>query len=71
MRLLELRKQSRADQTVIAQAVGISQSFYSQLETGARTPSVPILRRLAAYFSVTVDELLSEPATQQEAKSHA
>jgi transcriptional regulator with XRE-family HTH domain len=55
----ELR-QVRGDRTQkeMAQLLGISQTYYGQLELGVRTPSFALLRRMSAVFQISGDQLL-------------
>ena len=41
----------------LAQAAGISAAYLSQIERGARKPSVSVLRRLAQALGVTLDDI--------------
>lgn len=44
----------------LARAVGITQSYVARLETGKSRPSLPVAKRIAAYFgnAVTRDMIL-------------
>lgn len=53
-----LRKVKKVTQKEIADFLGVSNSAYSQYETGTREPSLDILTKLADYFGVTVDDIL-------------
>lgn len=55
-----LRKQKGLSQQDVADAVSVARSTYTQYETGARSPSVDVLKKLADYFGVTTDILLSD-----------
>lgn len=46
-------------QVELAQAVGVSQAFISGIVKGYKLPSVPLLKRIADYLQVTVDEIIS------------
>lgn len=44
--LKELRKARRLSQSALAERAKIHDSYVSQIESGERTPSVPVLHRL-------------------------
>ena len=45
-------------QTELAERVQVQQSTISMIETGERTPSLPMMIRLATALGVTVNDLL-------------
>jgi DNA-binding XRE family transcriptional regulator len=45
-------------QQQLAAAAGISKPYISQIEGEARTPSIDVIKRLAAALAVDVDDLL-------------
>jgi transcriptional regulator with XRE-family HTH domain len=45
--------------------IHVRQSTISQIETGERTPSLPMLIRIAAALGVTVNDLISEEALSE------
>jgi transcriptional regulator with XRE-family HTH domain len=51
-RLRRLRTAAGLSQGTLARRVGLSTSYISLLENDQRQPSMPVLHRLAAYFSV-------------------
>lgn len=53
-----LRKEMGVSQKVVAKAIGITLSAYSNYEQGLREPSNEILVKLCKYFNVTADYLL-------------
>ena len=70
----------KTKQTDVADAIGVTRAYYTQLESGARRPSLVVALRLARFYNISVEALLPDlaaataekhPATQQEAKSHA
>ena len=58
-KLQELRKKKGMTQEDLAQALYVSRTAVSKWESGRGYPNMESLRRLAALFSVTVDDLLS------------
>ena len=46
--LVEIR--GKRSQQSVANEIGMSQSGYASIETGARTPSVPTAKRIAAVM---------------------
>lgn len=55
----------------VAQETGISPSTLSQWKSGAYSPKLPKLQRLAAYFGITVDELISGPKEKDPSTDHS
>ena len=55
----ELRKQRGLSVPKLAALLSLSQSYLYDLEHDRRVPSVPILQRLAEFFHVTADELMT------------
>lgn len=60
LRIKELREARGEMQKVIAKALGIAPSTYSQYETGKREPDYSTLSKIADYFNVSVDYLLGK-----------
>lgn len=58
-KLQELRKQRGLTQEDLAQALYVSRTAISKWESGRGYPSIDSLKAISAYFSVTIDELLS------------
>lgn len=56
--LKRLRKAKGITQKEVADYLGVSNSAYSQYETGTRQPSLDILTKLSEYFGVSTDEIL-------------
>ena len=63
-KLQKLRKQRGLTQEELAGALYVSRTAVSKWESGRGYPSLDSLKAIAAFFSVTVDELL----TADEAK---
>ncbi|GFH93564.1 HTH-type transcriptional regulator Xre [Lachnospiraceae bacterium] len=53
-----LRREMGITQEQLAQAMGVTNQAVSKWESGQSYPDITLLPRLAAYFRVTVDELL-------------
>ena len=60
MRLAELRNNKKISQKELATQIGYSQNMISQWENGTRDPGTEVLKKLAAFFDVSVDYLLGE-----------
>ena len=58
-KLQGLRKQKGLTQEELAQALFVSRAAVSKWESGRGYPSIDSLKAVAAFFGVTVDELLS------------
>ena len=59
-KLKELRAQKGLTQEELAEALYVSRTAVSKWESGRGYPNLDSLKAIAAYFSVTVDDLLSE-----------
>lgn len=58
-KLQELRKNKGLTQEELAQAIFVSRTAVSKWESGRGYPSIDSLKALAAFFSVTVDDLIT------------
>ena len=58
-KLQELRKSRGLTQEELAEALYVSRAAISKWESGRGYPSIDSLKAIAAYFSVTIDDLLS------------
>lgn len=56
--LVGKRKEKRITQEELADYIGVSKASVSKWETGQSYPDVTFLPQLAAYFNISVDELL-------------
>ena len=56
-KLYNLRKKRGETQAEVAESVGISASAYCMYETGDRTPSPDVMKRLSKHFDRTVQFL--------------
>ncbi len=54
----EALKKRKITQTQAAESLGISKPYMSQICSGARTPSVSTLKRLADFLEISPDDLL-------------
>ena len=65
-RLREVRRQRGITLKQVAEAVGVTESFVSQVERGTANPSVATLRRMAEALGETVASLFvgAEPRLQ-------
>ena len=59
-KLQELRKQNGLTQEELAASLYVSRAAISKWESGRGYPNIDSLKAIASYFSVTVDELLSD-----------
>lgn len=57
-RLRYILFERRIDQKALAEVAGVSEAFISNVVNGKKMPSVPVLKRIADYLHVTVDELI-------------
>jgi transcriptional regulator with XRE-family HTH domain len=53
-----LREQRKVKQQEIADLIGMHRSNYSKIESGQREVSVTALDKVAAFFGITLDELV-------------
>lgn len=56
------RQRRGLTQAALADAVGISQPYLAQIETGKRTGDVTLYRRLAQRLDVRIEDLLAKEA---------
>ncbi len=62
VRLKRLRESKRASLQTVADAVGASKAHIWELESGrSSNPSIDLVKKLAAYFEVTISSLIGEP----------
>lgn len=57
-RLKELRLAHSCKQVELASALGVVRQTYSNYENGFRTPSPEMLYKIAAFYNISVNELL-------------
>lgn len=65
--IVRLRRERKLTQEQLADFVGVTKASVSKWETGQSMPDILLLPRLAAYFDVTVDELIGyQPQLSKE-----
>lgn len=57
-KLKQLMDSKGINQCQLAEAAGTSQAFISKMMKEYKVPSVAVLKRIAQYFNVPVDELI-------------
>ena len=57
-KLRQLMEQNNTTQTELAEVAGVSQAFMSYIMKGYKVPSGAVLKRIADYFGVSMDELV-------------
>ena len=55
--LKELRTKKNLKQREVAEAVGITTSYYGMIELGVRKPSLSLAMDLARFFDTSVEEI--------------
>lgn len=68
--LLEKREEKGITQDVLANFIGVSKASISKWETGKTYPDITLLPKLAAFYNMTVDELIgyTPQLTKEEIK---
>jgi len=57
--LIEKRRETNLTQAQMAEAVGISVTMYTRIESGKRTPSGETALKIARLLTASVEELFS------------
>ena len=57
-KIKELMEKEGTNQAKLAEVAGVSQPFMSYILNGYKVPSLPVTKRIADYFKVTIDELV-------------
>ncbi|MBR5312006.1 MAG: helix-turn-helix transcriptional regulator [Clostridia bacterium] len=65
-KLQELRKRKGLTQEQLAESLYVSRTAVSKWESGRGYPNIDSLKRVAEFFSVTIDDLLSDSDTPAE-----
>lgn len=55
-----MRCSKEMTQKEVAEAIGVTQPTYCNIERGKRNPSISVLQKLATLFGCTVDDLLND-----------
>lgn len=63
-----LRKQKKLTQTSFAEEIGIKRSLIGSYEEGRGIPKLEILQKMANYFGINMDELLSHNLSLRKEK---
>lgn len=58
--LIEARKKKGLKQKDVSDALGVSQSAYSNIEKGKRNPSVPLAKKIGSLLEIDWAELFKE-----------
>ena len=64
--LRKLRTDARKTQEEVAEATGIAQSAYANIESGRRAPSVKTAKRIAAALGFDWQRFYEDPPEQKE-----
>ncbi|MEX3625802.1 helix-turn-helix domain-containing protein [Viridibacillus arvi] len=64
-KIRELRIRSNLNQVQFAEILKLSQSAVSAYEKNDRKPSLDVINRIAAYFKVTVDEIMGDEQSME------
>ena len=57
LQIAKLRKEQEITQTALAEYLSVSPQAVSRWENGISVPDICLLPQIAAFFSVTIDEL--------------
>lgn len=57
-KLKEILVEKNIEQQTLAEAVGVTQAFISYVIKGYKTPSIAVMKRIADFLGITVDELI-------------
>ena len=67
--IAELRKEKNMTQQELADKLNVTDRAISHWENGRRLPDISLLKELAAFFNVTIDEIISgKRMTEDEQK---
>ena len=70
-KIKELRKGLRLNQSNIANSCNIAEAYYSEIETGKKTPSLRTSVAIAKALGVSVNDLLLNPTLPSAAEPGA
>lgn len=60
MRIKQIREKSGISQVQLSNILAVDRSTIAKWETGMSVPRAGTLKKLAAYFGCTIDELLTD-----------
>ncbi len=60
MKILTYRTREKLSQQELAQKIGVTSAAVCQYETGKRTPSIELLKKIALALNCTVDDLIKD-----------
>ena len=69
--LRETRRKAGFSQYKLAEKIGVSRSFYSQIETGAKNPSLGTMARIKLALRRTSDSLFDDDQSADKPKRGA
>lgn len=61
IKLITLREKKGYTQATFSDAIGISRSHYSQIETGEKRPSYPVSLKIKRQLNYPFDDLFYNP----------
>lgn len=64
--IVNLRKESRLKQKELAEAIGISPTYLSQIEHNAEKPGVIVLSKIAKHFNLPISALIFKTINSDE-----
>jgi putative transcriptional regulator len=64
----ELRKKAGYNQAELGRELGITKDYVNAIENGRQSPGFALAKRIADFFSVTVDELFFCQFTEQNVR---
>jgi len=59
-RITQARQEKNLNQAQLAEKSGVTPAAISQIEKGTRTPTIPVLQRIASVLGVSIDYLLGK-----------
>ena len=59
-RITRSREEKNLNQAQLAEKSGVTPAAISQIEKGTRTPTIPVLQRIASVLNVSIDYLLGK-----------
>ena len=70
--IIRLRHERKITQEELADFLGVTKASVSKWENAQSTPDLPVLLQLAAYFDMTLDELIGYEAqlTREIGRAH-